>query len=172
MSQYPDPENTLVLETSQGVVAIAMRPDLAPGHVARIKTLVREGFYDGIVFHRVIAGFMAQTGCPHGTGTGGSSYPDLAAEFNNASHRRGTASMARAADPDSANSQFFICFADAPFLDGQYTVWGEVIAGMENVDKIKKGDPDSGIVVDPDRIIRARIASDGSDGGDGGDGGR
>ena len=172
MSQYPDPENTLVLETSQGVVAIAMRPDLAPGHVARIKTLVREGFYDGIVFHRVIEGFMAQTGCPHGTGTGGSSYPDLTAEFNNAPHRRGTASMARAADPDSANSQFFICFADAPFLDGQYTVWGEVIAGMENVDKIKKGDPDSGIVVDPDRIIRARIASDGSDGGDGGDGGR
>ena len=114
-----------------------MRPDLAPGHVARIKELVREGFYDGIVFHRVIDGFMAQTGCPHGTGTGGSGRK-LKAEFNKEPHRRGTVSMARAQTPNSGDSQFFICFADAPFLDGQYTVWGKVIEGMENVDKIKK----------------------------------
>ena len=150
------PEDTLTLETTQGPVVIEMRPDLAPGHVARIKELVREGFYDGIVFHRVIDGFMAQTGCPHGTGTGGSKYPDLKAEFNSAPHVRGTCSMARAQSPDSANSQFFICFDDARFLDNKYTVWGEVISGMENVDKIKRGEP----VRDPDKIISAKMAAD------------
>ena len=154
MSNYADPENTMILETTQGEVVIAMRPDLAPKHVAHIKELVKEGFYDGIVFHRVIDGFMAQTGCPNGTGTGGSSRPDLKAEFNPEPHVRGTASMARSANPDSANSQFFICFDDAPFLDGQYTVWGMVISGMENVDKLKRGEP----VPNPDRIIKARMA--------------
>ncbi|MBN9586379.1 MAG: peptidylprolyl isomerase [Afipia sp.] len=151
-----DPENTLILETTQGPVTIEMRPDLAPGHVEHIKKLVREGFYDGIVFHRVIEGFMAQTGCPHGTGTGGSSYPNLKAEFNSEPHVRGTASMARAANPDSANSQFFICFDDARFLDKQYTVWGKVTSGMENVDKIKRGEP----VQNPDKIVKAHIAAD------------
>src|SRR2546423_14024161 len=121
-----DAENTLILETTKGAVSIAMRPDLAPGHVARIKELVRSGFYDGVAFHRVIEGFMAQTGCPHGTGTGGSTYPNLPAEFNAEPHVRGTASMARAQSPNSANSQFFICFDDARFLDRQYTVWGKV----------------------------------------------
>ena len=149
-----DTENTLILETTQGPVTIEMRPDLAPGHVARIKELVREGFYDGIVFHRVIDGFMAQTGCPHGTGTGGSKYPNLKQEFNAAPHVRGTCSMARAQNPDSANSQFFICFGDAGFLDRQYTVWGEVVTGMENVDKIKRGEP----VRDPDKIISAKMS--------------
>jgi peptidylprolyl isomerase len=149
-----DPENTLILETSKGTVSIAMRPDLAPGHVARIKELVRSGFYDGIVFHRVIDGFMAQTGCPQGTGTGGSG-KKLKAEFSKEKHVRGTVSMARAQNPDSGDSQFFICFADAPFLNGQYTVWGEVTSGMENVDKIKRGEP----VRDPDRIISAKMAA-------------
>ena len=147
-------ENTLLLETTQGPVTIQMRPDLAPGHVARIKELVKDGFYDGIVFHRVIDGFMAQTGCPHGTGTGGSKYPNLKQEFNAAHHGRGTCSMARAASPDSANSQFFICFGDAGFLDKQYTVWGEVTEGMDNVDKIKRGEP----VRDPDKIVSAKIS--------------
>jgi peptidylprolyl isomerase len=151
-----DTENTLILETTQGPVTIEMRPDLAPGHVEHIKKLVREGFYDGIVFHRVIEGFMAQTGCPNGTGTGGSSYPNLKAEFNKEPHVRGTASMARAANPDSANSQFFICFDDAAFLNGQYTVWGKVTSGMENVDKIKRGEP----VKNPDKIVKAHIAAD------------
>ncbi len=151
-----DPENTLILETTKGTVTIAMRPDLAPGHVAHIKKLVREKFYDGIVFHRVIDGFMAQTGCPEGTGTGGSKYPDLKAEFNNENHTRGVCSMARARSPDSANSQFFIVFDDASFLDKQYTVWGKVTEGMENVDKIKRGEP----VRDPDSIITARLAAD------------
>ena len=150
-----DAENTLVLETTQGPVTIEMRPDLAPGHVARIKELVREGFYDGIVFHRVIEGFMAQTGCPHGTGTGGSG-KKLKAEFNREPHLRGTLSMARAQNPDSGDSQFFICFADARFLDGQYTVWGKVIEGMENIDKIKRGEP----VKDPDQIVTLRVAAD------------
>src|SRR5580658_9306780 len=118
---------TLTLETSKGPVVIEMNPGLAPGHVAHIKKLVGEGFYDGIVFHRVIEGFMAQTGCPHGTGTGGSKYPDLKAEFNKEPHVRGTASMARSSNPNSANSQFFICFDNAGFLDGQYTVWGKVV---------------------------------------------
>ena len=149
-------ENTLVLETTKGPVTIKMRPDLAPNHIAHIQKLVREGFYDGIVFHRVIEGFMAQTGCPHGTGTGGSSYPNLKQEFNNEPHVRGTCSMARAASPDSANSQFFICFDDARFLDRQYTVWGQVVSGMENVDKIKRGEP----VKDPDKIISAKMTAD------------
>ena len=147
-------DNTLILETTQGPVTIEMRPDLAPNHVARIKELVREGFYDGIVFHRVIDGFMAQTGCPHGTGTGGSKYPNLKQEFNAEPHVRGTCSMARAQNPDSANSQFFICFDDARFLDKQYTVWGKVVSGMENVDKIKRGEP----VRDPDKIVKATIS--------------
>jgi len=146
-------ENLLTLETTQGPVVIEMRPDLAPKHVERIRMLVSEGFYDGIVFHRVIEGFMAQTGCPHGTGTGGSDYPNLPAEFNPEPHVRGTASMARAQSPNSANSQFFICFDDARFLDEQYTVWGRVIEGMENVDKIKRGEP----VEDPDKIVKATI---------------
>jgi peptidylprolyl isomerase len=146
-------EDTLILETSKGPVTIQMRPDLAPQHVSRIKELVREGFYDGIVFHRVIDGFMAQTGCPHGTGTGGSG-KKLKAEFSKAKHVRGTVSMARAQNPDSGDSQFFICFADAPFLNGQYSVWGEVTSGMENVDKIKRGEP----VAIPDRIVKARMA--------------
>ena len=151
-----DPENTLVMETTKGKVVIKLRPDLAPGHVERIKLLAREGFYDGIVFHRVIDGFMAQVGCPHGTGTGGSSYPDLKAEFNAEPHVRGICSMARAQNPNSANSQFFIVFDDARFLDKQYTVWGQVVEGMENVDKIKRGEP----VRDPDKIIKATIAAD------------
>jgi len=150
----PDNDNTLVLETTQGRVVIAMRPDLAPKHVDRIKELVRQGFYDGVVFHRVIAGFMAQTGCPHGTGTGGSG-KKLKAEFSGEKHVRGTVSMARAQSPDSADSQFFICFADSPWLNGQYTVWGKVTAGMENVDKFKRGEP----VSNPDRIISAKLAA-------------
>ena len=150
------PEDTLILETSKGTVTIALRPDLAPKHVERIKTLVRQGFYDGIVFHRVIEGFMAQTGCPHGTGTGGSDLGNLPAEFNSEPHVRGTCSMARASSPNSANSQFFICFGDARFLDKQYTVWGKVIEGMEHVDKIKRGEP----VRDPDKIVKARMAAD------------
>ena len=150
-----DTDNTLILETTQGPVKIEMRPDLAPNHVARIKELVREGFYDGIVFHRVIDGFMAQTGCPQGTGTGGSG-KKLKAEFNSEPHVRGTASMARAASPDSGDSQFFICFDDASFLNKQYTVWGKVTAGMENVDKIKRGEP----VQNPDKIVKAHMAAD------------
>jgi peptidylprolyl isomerase len=153
--------NTLTLETTRGPVVIEMRPDLAPGHVAHIKRLVSEGFYDGIVFHRVIEGFMAQTGCPNGTGTGGSKYPNIKAEFNAEPHVRGTVSMARAQDPDSADSQFFICLAPAPFLDGKYTIFGQVDSGMEFVDAIKKGDPDrNGSVSDPDRIVKMQVASD------------
>jgi peptidylprolyl isomerase len=145
-------ENTLVLETTQGRVAIAMRPDLAPKHVARIKELVEEGFYNGLVFHRVIDGFMAQTGCPHGTGTGGSGQK-LKGEFSKEKHVRGTVSMARSQSPDSGDSQFFICFAESAWLNGQYTVWGKVTEGMENVDKIKRGEP----VTNPDRIISAKM---------------
>ncbi|MCB1506316.1 MAG: peptidylprolyl isomerase [Hyphomicrobiaceae bacterium] len=156
MAAYKDPENTLIIETTQGRVVVEMRPDLAPKHVERIKTLAREGFYDGIVFHRVIEGFMAQTGCPQGRGTGGSQYPNLPAEFNAEPHVRGTASMARASNPNSANSQFFICFDDAGFLDRQYTVWGKVIEGMENVDKIKRGEP----VQNPDKMISMKVAAD------------
>ncbi|MGD9670588.1 MAG: peptidylprolyl isomerase [Hyphomicrobiaceae bacterium] len=156
MAEIKDPENTLIIETTQGRVVIEMRPDLAPKHVERIKQLAREGFYDGIVFHRVIDGFMAQTGCPQGRGTGGSKYPNLPAEFNAEPHVRGTASMARAQNPNSANSQFFICFDDARFLDKQYTVWGKVIEGMEHVDKIKRGEP----VSNPDKMISMKVAAD------------
>jgi peptidylprolyl isomerase len=155
-----DHENTLFLDVPAGRVVIELRPDLAPGHVARIKELVREGFYDGIVFHRVIDGFMAQTGDPRGDGTGGSGRK-LKAEFNAGKHLRGTCSMARAQNPDSADSQFFICFAPAPFLDGKYTVWGQVVSGMEHIDAIKKGDDDdNGAVDDPDSIIRLQVAAD------------
>jgi cyclophilin family peptidyl-prolyl cis-trans isomerase len=151
-----DPENTLVLETSKGRVVIALRPDLAPNHVERIRTLARDGFYDGVPFHRVIEGFMAQTGDPTGTGAGGSKLPDLKAEFNAEPHVRGTCSMARTNAPHSANSQFFICFGDARFLDKQYTVWGKVVDGMEVVDTIKRGEP----VRDPDRIVTARVGAE------------
>ena len=155
-----DPENTLIMQLKTGRVVIEMRPDLAPNTVKRIKELVRKGFYDGTPFHRVIAGFMAQGGDPTGTGTGGSGVK-LKAEFSSAHHVRGTVSMARAQDPDSADSQFFICFAPAPFLDGKYTIWGQVIDGMDNVDKIKKGDPDNnGLVEDPDKIIWMKVAAD------------
>jgi peptidylprolyl isomerase len=150
-----DTENTLILETTQGEIKIEMNPALAPVHVARIKELVGEGFYDGVVFHRVIDGFMAQTGCPEGTGTGGSG-KKLKAEFSNQKHGRGTVSMARAANPDSGDSQFFICFTEAPWLDGQYTAWGQVTEGMDNVDKIKRGEP----VSNPDKIVKARMAGE------------
>ncbi len=149
------PDDTLIIETTKGPVTVAMRPDLAPNHVARIKELARQGFYDGVVFHRVIDGFMAQTGDPTGTGTGGSGQK-LRAEFNTEPHTRGAVSMARAQSPDSADSQFFICFGDATFLDRNYTVWGRVTEGMENVDKINRGEPPA----DPDKIISARIPSD------------
>ncbi|MCV6576926.1 MAG: peptidylprolyl isomerase [Cohaesibacter sp.] len=156
MVEIKDPENTLVMETTKGKVVIELRPDLAPNHCARLKELAREGFYDGIVFHRVIDGFMAQVGCPHGTGTGGSDKPNLAQEFNPTKHGRGACSMARAMDPNSANSQFFICFADAPWLDNQYTYWGQVIDGMDNIDQIKRGEP----VQDPDSILSMKVAAD------------
>ncbi len=155
MAEIKDPENTLILETTKGTAVIALRPDLAPNHVARIKELAREKFYDGVVFHRVIDGFMAQTGDPTGTGMGGSG-KKLKAEFNREPHQRGTLSMARAQNPDSGDSQFFICFADASFLNGQYTVWGKVIEGMENIDQIKRGEP----VKDPDKIVTLRVAAD------------
>ena len=155
MADIHDPENTLLLETSKGPVVIEMRPDLAPSHVARIKELARQGFYDGLKFHRVIPGFMAQTGCPEGRGTGGSGRK-LKAEFSAEKHQRGTVSMARAQDPNSGDSQFFICFGDARFLDNQYTVWGKVIEGMENVDKIKRGEPPA----NPDKILSVRVAAD------------
>lgn len=151
------PENTLILELSSGgSVTIEMKPDVAPNHVERIKTLASEGFYDGIVFHRVIDGFMAQTGDPTGTGSGGSKLPDLKAEFNDTHHGRGSVSMARTNDPDSANSQFFICFKDCGFLNNQYTVWGQVTSGMEFVDKLAKGEPPA----NPDKIISAKLAGE------------
>ncbi|MGN6489070.1 MAG: peptidylprolyl isomerase [Devosia sp.] len=163
---YKDPENTLVIETTKGTVVIEMRPDLAPNHVEHIKKLAREGQYDGVVFHRVIDGFMAQTGdvkfgnATKGetsrAGMGGSSYPNLKQEFNAEPHVRGVVSMARAQDPNSANSQFFIVFDDARFLDRQYTVWGKVIEGMENVDQIKRGEP----VRDPDQMLSVKVAAD------------
>ena len=149
------PEDTLIIETTKGPVTVEMRPDLAPNHVARIKDLARQGFYDGVVFHRVIDGFMAQTGDPTGTGRGGSGQK-LRAEFNAEPHTRGAVSMARAQPPDSGDSQFFICFEDSPWLNGQYTVWGKVVEGMENVDKIKRGEP----VSDPDKIVKAHMAKD------------
>lgn len=154
------PKNTIYLDLQDGRVVIELRPNLAPNHVERIKELTREGFYDGVVFHRVIDGFMAQTGDPTGTGMGGSDKPDLEAEFSDEPHVRGTLSMARTSDPDSANSQFFIVFEDASHLNGQYTVWGSVVDGMEYVDKIKRGDGRNGMVDDPDKIIRMRIAAD------------
>lgn len=159
-AQAADLENTLYMDLKDGRVVIELRPDLAPNHVARIKELVRQKFYDGIVFHRVIEGFMAQTGDPTGTGTGGSGQ-NLKAEFSKEPHVRGTVSMARASDPDSADSQFFICFETAPYLDGQYTVFGNVTSGMEFVDMIKKGNPGAnGKVTDPDKILTLRIAAD------------
>ncbi len=158
-TQPLDPENTLVLTLKDGPVVIRLRPDLAPNHVARIKELARQGFYDGTPFHRVIDGFMAQGGDPTGTGMGGSGQ-HLKAEFSNARHVRGTASMARASDPNSADSQFFICFEPAPFLDGQYTIWGEVVSGMEHVDAIKRGAGSSGTVSNPDKIISMKVMAD------------
>ncbi|HET7335646.1 MAG TPA: peptidylprolyl isomerase [Rhizomicrobium sp.] len=154
-------ENTLTLELKDGPVKIAMRPDLAPGHVARITELANAGFYDGVVFHRVIPGFMAQTGDPTGTGSGGSDLPDLRAEFSKENHVRGTCAMARTSAPNSANSQFFICFADASWLNGQYTVWGKVVEGMEHVDAIKQGGEHNNGAIDgePDRIIKARVGA-------------
>ncbi len=155
-----DLENTLYLELKDGRVVIEMRPDVAPNHVARIKELARKGFYDGIVFHRVIDGFMAQTGDPTGTGMGGSGQK-LRAEFNREPHVRGAVSMARAGDPDSGDSQFFIVFKDSKFLDNQYTYWGKVTQGMELVDRIKKGSMvDNGTVTDPDKIISLKVAAD------------
>ncbi len=156
-----DPSNTVYLETKDGRVTIRLRPDLAPKHVAQIKTLVQRGFYDGLTFHRVLPGFMAQTGDPKGNGTGGSDLPNVAAEFNATPFKRGTLGMARSQDANSANSQFFICFADASFLNGQYTAFGEVTSGMEVVDKVKKGNQgNNGAVSDPDKIVRMRLASD------------
>lgn len=151
-----DPENTLIFDLDTGKVTIELLPELAPDHVARIKELAREGFYDGVVFHRVIDGFMAQGGDPTGTGTGGSKKPDLKAEFSREPHVRGVCSMARTSNPNSANSQFFICFDDARFLDGQYTVWGRVIDGMEAVDALPKGEPPR----NPGKIVTARVAAD------------
>lgn len=168
MAEIKDPENTVIMETTKGRVVIQLLPDLAPGHVARVKELAREGAYDGVVFHRVIEDFMAQTGDvkfgkqggadfnPARAGMGGSDKPDLKAEFSNMSHVRGTCSMARSQMPNSANSQFFICFTDAPWLNKQYSVWGQVIEGMENIDKIKRGEP----VRDPDSIVSMKVAAD------------
>ena len=168
MAEIKDPENTLVMETTKGKVLIQLMPEVAPLHVARIKELAREGAYDGVVFHRVINDFMAQTGDvqygkkggksfdPRRAGMGGSDKDDLKAEFSAISHLRGTCSMARSQNPNSANSQFFICLADSPWLNKQYSVWGQVLEGMDNVDKIKKGEP----VVDPDEIISIKVAAD------------
>ncbi len=157
--QVKDAENALLLKLKNGDVVIEMFSDDAPNHVARIKELVRAGFYNGLKFHRVIDGFMAQTGCPFGTGTGGSG-KKLKAEFNRRPHLRGTVSMARAMDPDSADSQFFICFAEAPWLKGQYTVWGEVVSGMEYVDMIKRGTGGNGMVSQPDEIVSVAVIAD------------
>ena len=154
-----DLENTIYLELKDGRVTIEMRPDLAPNHVARIKELVRQEFYNGVVFHRVIEDFMAQTGDPTGTGSGGSGQ-NLDAEFTNEKHLRGTVSMARAGDPNSADSQFFIVFKTAPWLDGQYSIWGQVTDGMDAVDKIKMGAPGSGTVNEPDKIVSMQVAAD------------
>ncbi|MDH6268743.1 peptidyl-prolyl cis-trans isomerase B (cyclophilin B) [Rhizobium sp. SG_E_25_P2] len=168
MAEIKDPENTIVMETTKGKVVIQLLPEVAPGHVARIKELAREGAYDGVVFHRVITDFMAQTGDvkfgkkggasfnPARAGMGGSEKPDLKAEFSAISHIRGTCSMARSQNPNSANSQFFICFTDAPWLNKQYSVWGQVIEGMDFIDQIKRGEP----VVDPDEIVSMKVAAD------------
>jgi peptidylprolyl isomerase len=156
-----DPNNTLAIDLKDGRVLIQLRPDLAPKHVERIKTLAKRGFYDGIVFHRVIEGFMAQTGDPRGNGTGGSDLPDLPAEFSREPFGRGTLGMARSSNPNSANSQFFICFADASFLNGQYTVFGKVVQGMDFVDRIKRGDRNNnGAVSNPDKMVRVRLLAD------------
>ncbi len=156
-----DLQNTIYLDTKDGRITILLRPDLAPKTVAQIKTLTKRGFYNGIVFHRVIDGFMAQTGDPTGTGTGGSDLPNVPAEFSKAPFKRGTLGMARAEDPNSGNSQFFICLADSDFLDGQYTVFGQVVSGMDVVDKIKKGDKDNnGMVTNPDKIVKMQLAAD------------
>ncbi len=161
LAAAPDLQNTIYLDTKDGRITILLRPDLAPKTVAQIKTLTKRGFYDGIVFHRVIDGFMAQTGDPTGTGTGGSDLPNLPAEFSNAPFKRGTLGMARAEDPNSANSQFFICLADSDFLNGQYTVFGQVVSGMDVVDKIKKGDKDeNGMVTNPDKIVKMQLAAE------------
>lgn len=155
-----DPENTIYLDLPAGRVVIQLRPDLAPKHVARIKELTRQGFYNGLTFHRVIPGFMAQTGDPRGDGTGGSGQ-HLTAEFTKTPHIRGTVSMARAASPDSGDSQFFICLDEAPHLNGKYTVWGQVVEGMEFVDKIKMGSPvNNGTVTDPTKIVKMQVAAD------------
>jgi peptidylprolyl isomerase len=151
-----DPENTINLDLSYGRVVIKLMPDVAPKHVERIKQLTREGFYNGIIFHRVIEGFMAQTGDPTGTGTGGSKYPDLPAEFNATNFGRGTLGMARSQSPNSANSQFFICFSDCSFLNNQYTVWGQVVEGMDIVDKIARGEPPA----NPDKIVKMTVVAD------------
>ncbi|SIQ08834.1 peptidyl-prolyl cis-trans isomerase B (cyclophilin B) [Rhizobium sp. RU20A] len=168
MAEIKDPENTIIMETTKGQVVIQLFPELAPGHVARIKELSREGAYDGVVFHRVIEDFMAQTGDvqygktggaafnPSRAGMGGSEKPDLKAEFSATPHIRGTCSMARSQNPNSANSQFFICFTDAPWLNKQYSVWGQVIEGMEVIDKVKRGEP----VKDPDTIVSMKVAAD------------
>ncbi len=153
-------ENYLYIDLQYGRVVVELFPEIAPKHVERIKTLARQGFYDGVVFHRVIDGFMAQTGDPTGTGTGGSDYPDLRAEFSDEPHIRGAVSMARASNPNSANSQFFIVTADSRFLDGQYTVFGRVVQGMELVDRIKKGDGQNGAVLSPDKMMKVRVAKD------------
>ncbi len=155
-AQDIDPENAIVMQLKYGNVVIRLRPDVAPQHVERIKELTREGFYDGIIFHRVIEGFMAQTGDPTGTGTGGSDKPDLPAEFSNVPFERGTVGAARTSDPNSANSQFFIMFDEGSFLNGQYTVWGEVVEGMECVDQINKGEPPA----NPDKIIKMQVMAD------------
>ena len=157
MAQAPaDPENTIFLDLKDGRVVIKLRPDLAPKHVAQVKALTKQGFYNSIVFHRVIEGFMAQTGDPTGTGMGKSNLPNIPAEFTPTPFKRGTLGMARSSAPDSANSQFFICFAPASFLNNQYTVWGEVVSGMEFVDKIKRGEPPT----NPDKIVKMQLASD------------
>ena len=157
-----DPENTLIMQLPKGTVTIKLRPDLAPNHVKRVKELTRQGFYDGTPFHRVIPGFMAQGGDPTGTGTGGSTLPDLKAEFSSANFGRGTIGAARTNDPDTANSQFFICFNDCSFLNGQYTIWGEVVDGMEFVDALKPGNPNvnDGQVTKPDKLIKMTVAAD------------
>ena len=156
MAQALEPENALLIELESGNVTVELLPDVAPQHVERIKELTREGFYDGIVFHRVIDGFMAQTGDPTGTGRGGSSKPDLPAEFSQTPFERGTIGMARTQNPNSANSQFFITFNPVPHLNGQYTVWGRVVDGMEHVDQITRGEPPR----NPDRMVRVRVLAD------------
>ena len=154
-------KDVLIMELKTGPVKIALRPDLAPNHVARVTQLTKDGFYDGIVFHRVIPDFMAQTGDPTGTGSGGSKLPNLAAEFSDAKHVRGTVSMARSGSPNSANSQFFICFGEAPWLDRQYTVWGQVVEGMEHIDAIKKGGEHNNGAISgaPDKIVKMRVGN-------------